>query len=397
MVFTAGIAAGSEILHLLGKKIRVTHLLSGKEGGGISTVIRSLINNFDKNLVEASFLLLSQNRIFEDGGKTSFHVIKKSHRGSPFVIQRIVSHCREYEIDILHTHSISGNFYGRIAGIFMNKTAVVTTVHAWTREELRGAFSNPRIMEWLHGTDLWMHRFSDRLIIISHALADDLVSRGVPAEKMHVITHGIRVEDFQVPDQEIRNAREALNIPPGAKIVGIVGRLTPVKNHQLFLRAAKQVLKIHKACRFLIVGDGPLRKNLESLARDLSIEEQTIFAGWVNPMAPVLHLMDILAVTSRSEGFGYVLLEGMACGKAIVATNVSDIPRIISHGKTGLLVPSDDHRALAKSISSLLQHPVYRAELGALARKTVAVKFQLGDEVRRTTEVYWRALNRRTL
>lgn len=70
-------------------------------------------------------------------------------------------------------------------------------------------------------------------------------------------------------------------------------------------------------------------------------------------MAPVLHLMDILAVTSRSEGFGYVLLEGMACGKAIVATNVLDIPRIISHGKTGLLVPSDDHRVLAKSISFL--------------------------------------------
>lgn len=380
------------------RKIRVAHLLSSKKGGGIFNVVTSLITNFDPNVVEASILLLSPNPILKKNcQRFKCHLIRKRFRGSLLVVLRIIVYCVKHNIDILHTHSIASNFYGRLAGFFLNRTAVITTVHAWTHDELRGALGDTRLSVWVERTDLWMSRLSKRLIAVSHALKESLISRKIPKDKIHVISHGIKVKDLHVEEQEIHAKRRALRLLPEYKIIGIVGRLTPVKNHELFLRAAKLVSNRNNNCRFLVVGDGPLRQHLESLARNLSIADRVIFTGWVDRIAPLLHLMDILVMSSRSEGFGYVLLEGMACGKPIISTNVSEIPRIIIHGKTGLLTPPGNHQALAKSIELLVRNKKLREEMGRRAKLSVAEKFRIDHEVEDTISVYLQLLGRQEL
>lgn len=372
------------------RKVRVVHLLSGREGGGITKAVLSLIKNFNSHIIESSMLLLSRNDLLRDVSSQGYqcHVIKKRFRGSLIVVLRIILYCLKHDIDILHTHSISSNFYGRLAGILMKNTTVITTVHARTLDELRGSFRNRILALCIHRIDLWMHRFSNQLIAVSYSLRDSLISRGVPENNIQAIPHGIDCDELDVGEEEIEAARLALKVRSNEKIVGIVGRLTHVKNHELFLRAAKIVSTGHPNCRFVIVGDGPLRKDLKDFARDLSISDKTIFTGWVDRIVPVLHLMDILVIASRSEGFGYVVLEGMACSRAIVSTGVSEIPRIISDGKTGLLVPPDDPKALAQAIDGLLRSPQWRKEMGELAREAVAERFRLDSEIERTKELY---------
>lgn len=389
-----GINTKSNNYGLRRRKIKVAHLLSGKEGGGIFTVVLSLINNFDPDVIEASIIFLSPNSVPGNESRQRYHchLIKKRFRGDPLVIAKIISFCIKHNIDILHTHSISSNLYGRLAGIFTRRTAVITSVHAWTRDELRGAYGDSRLSVWLHRIDLWMSRLSERLIAVSCALKDGLISCRISKDKIHVISHGIKVRDFDVNQQEIHTKRRALKLLPEEIIIGIVGRLTPVKNHELFLRAAKWVSERNENCRFLIVGDGPLRQNLEYLARDLSIANRVIFTGWVKRIAPLVHLMDMMVMTSRSEGFGYVLLEGMACGKPIISTSVSEIPRIIIHEKTGLLVPPGNHQAIAKSIELLVRNKKLREEMGKRAREGVAARFRIDREVEDTISVYLQVL-----
>jgi glycosyltransferase involved in cell wall biosynthesis len=270
----------------------------------------------------------------------------------------------------------------------MNKTQVITTVHASTIDELLGTFRRKKIAFCLHYIDLWMHFLSSRIIAISQSLKRELIEKGVPEKKIRVVRHGINPTSVNPTEEEIDRVRRTLNLNGRKKIVGTVGRLTRVKNHEMFLRSGKLLAAKHPDLALLIVGDGPLKMDLEALARDLSIAEITVFTGWVREIYPVLHLMDVLAVTSFSEGFGYVLLEGMASAKAIVATAVSEIPFIIDNGKTGILVPPDDIEALAEAIDFFLCDPEKRSDMGESARKDVERRFPLEREVKLTTEIY---------
>lgn len=388
-----GICARKENRNLQRRKLRVVHLLSGREGGGITTVVSSLIQYADPDSLEASILLLAPNpKLARRSEEFKCHLIRKRFPGSPIAVFRIIAYCLRFHIDILHTHGISSNFYGRTAGIFMTRTAVVTTVHARTYDELRGAFRNKMLAWYIHKIDLWMHRLSARIIAVSDFLRRELIANGVPEGKIFAVPHGILPSSADVAVKEVEAVRRNLNVGSNKKIVGIVGRLTPVKNHELFIRACKEVAAKHPELVVLIVGDGSLRNHLEALAEDLSISAITIFTGWVDAIYPILHLLDVQVISSLSEGFGYILLEGMACKRAIVATAISEIPRILEDRRTGLLVPPNDIGALANAIDYLLRNPRKRNEMGELARKEVTKRFGIEREVERTREVYVHAL-----
>lgn len=384
-----GIWAGNENRNLQGRKLRVAHLLSGREGGGITTVVFSLLKYADRDSLETSILLLSPNpKLVKRSEGFKYHLIRKRFPGSPIAVLRIILYCIRFHIDILHTHSISSNVYGRTAGIFMTRTAVVTTVHARTYDELQGAFRHRALARCIHKIDLWMHRLSARIITVSDFLRRELIASGVPEGKICAVPHGILPSSVEVTAREVEAVRRKLNVNRKKKIVGTVGRLTRVKNHESFIRACKELAAEHPELVVLIVGDGSLRNHLEALAKELSISRMTIFTGWVEEIYPILHLLDVLVISSLSEGFGYILLEGMACKRAIVATAISEIPRILDDRKTGLLVPPDDIDALANAIDYLLRNPRKRYEMGELARKEVAKRFGIQREIERTLEVY---------
>jgi len=371
------------------RPLRVAHVLGGREGGGITTAVASLLGGLASHGVSPSVVILRGQPTDSDSRLAQFapHYLPKS-RGKLGTVRALARYCRDEQIDIVQTHSISSNFYGRLAARRAGAPPVVTTVHAKTADELRGTFGNTWLEALVAGVDLQMHRASTRLITVSPWLKDELVSRGVPQEKITAISHGVRVETPTGDEFRQQQLRDELQIPADHLIVGIVGRLTPVKNHRLFLEMARQVRAKRSDVSFVIVGDGPLREELHSAVESMGLADVVALTGWVDTPRDYFRLFDVLVSTSDSEGFGYVVLEAMASATAVVTTSVSEMPAIVDAPQTGLLTPPGDAAALATAVRRLLDDRGLRHSMGLAARQRVADLFSLEHEIAQYAEVY---------
>jgi glycosyltransferase involved in cell wall biosynthesis len=161
----------------------------------------------------------------------------------------------------------------------------------------------------------------------------------------------------------------SLGRPSHAMVVGAVGRLNAIKNHALLLRAAQLVRQRGQALEVVIVGDGPERAALQSMASALQIGDCVHLVGWRDDVASLLAGFDVLAMPSRSEGYSLALVEAAAAALPLVATAVGGNPEIVQPGKTGLLVPDDDALALADALARLASDVGLRERLGDAARQ----------------------------
>jgi len=159
------------------------------------------------------------------------------------------------------------------------------------------------------------------------------------------------------------------------KLIGIVGRIFPIKNHALFLDAAARIAARDTAARFVIVGDGVLRQRLENQARELGIDNRVLFTGWRTDLPSICADLDVLVVSSDNEGTPVSAIEAMAVGCPVVATRVGGLPDLIDDGLTGRLVPPRDAVALANAVLDLLQSPTAAREIGTNAREFVRQRF----------------------
>jgi glycosyltransferase involved in cell wall biosynthesis len=177
--------------------------------------------------------------------------------------------------------------------------------------------------------------------------------------------------------------RRELGFADHHKLIGIVGRIFPIKNHTLFLDAAAWIAARDSAARFVIVGDGVLRRSLENQARELGIGDQVLFTGWRSDLPRICADLNVLVVSSDNEGTPVSAIEAMAAGCPVVATRVGGLPDLIEDQKTGRLVPSRDADALASAVLDLLQSPHTARELGRNAQEFVRQRFTvrrlLGD------------------
>ena len=213
-----------------------------------------------------------------------------------------------------------------------------------------------------------MSGLSNRFIAVSAGIKERLLQQGVPAGKIEIIPHGIflpsRNKQLDLPE-----FKKTLGIRNSSIVVAIVGRMVPVKNHDLFLKAAQEVLKNNPDVQILIVGDGYLREKLEQLSKTLGIDDAVIFTGWRNDMDLIYQIIDILVLCSSTESQGLVLLEAMAHLKAVIATDVDEIKKTVIHEKTGIIIPPGDINAIAKSIRRLIDDPLLRKRVGGEGRK----------------------------
>jgi glycosyltransferase involved in cell wall biosynthesis len=212
-----------------------------------------------------------------------------------------------------------------------------------------------------------LSRFADRIIVNSEAGRAHLVQRGFPPEKLVLVQNGIDTDYFR-PDREAgAKVRREWSIAPGEILIGIVGRLDPVKDHRTFLRAAATLSEERPHVRFVCVGSvGGERYALElrELASELSLDERIYWAGMRSDMRGVYNALDICVSSSESEGFSNAIAEAMACGVPCVVTDVGDSVKIV--GDTGFVTPPLDPTALAQTLIRCLESD--RHALGARAR-----------------------------
>jgi len=260
---------------------------------------------------------------------------------------------RSFEPHIVHTHAAKAGLLGRLAARLAGVPVVVHTYHGHV---LRGYFGAAKTALFLRLERL-LARSTDVLVAVSPGVKQDLVELGVaPAERFRVVPLGLELAALtgSLPRGGLRDEKR---IPEDAPLIGMVGRLVPIKDVATFLRAAARVKDVTPAARFAVVGDGEERQWLEGESARLGLAEAVTFHGWRRDIPSIYGDLDVVVNTSRNEGTPVALIEALAAGKPVVATRVGGTPDLLQGGAFGRLVEAGDPRAVADAIIGTLQDP----------------------------------------
>jgi glycosyltransferase involved in cell wall biosynthesis len=294
--------------------------------------------------------------------------------------------------DVVHTHTAKAGFVGRVAAKLAGVPVIVHTFHGHV---FSGYFSPAKTRLFL-----WLERLSARLssaiITLSIALKRDITEvYGIThPERVQVIELGFELDDLLALERHQGSFRADYSIPADVPLVGIVGRLVPIKNHDLFLQAARLVQEAVPDAHFAIIGDGERRDELGRLVDSLGLGACVHFMGWITDIPPVYGALDVLVLSSINEGLPVSLIEAMAAGVPIVATAVGGVNDLLQGGKLGSIVPPDDIRAMAKAVLSALSEPECR-EQALAARKAAYDRYGIQTSARLTTDLYQSLLRKR--
>jgi glycosyltransferase involved in cell wall biosynthesis len=281
---------------------------------------------------------------------------------------------RRHRPAIVHTHTAKAGFLGRVAAYMAGVPVVLHTYHGHV---LHGYYGP--VKSWLlRRMEQALAGITDRLVTVSEQVKGELVTHGVArAEKITVIPLGLDLDPFLNSQSHQGEFRREIGLPDGTRLVGIVGRLFPIKNHALFLEAAVKVAIREPAARFVVVGDGVLRLKLEQQAKDLGIADRVFFTGWRRDLPRIYADLDVLVVSSDNEGTPVSAIEAMAAGCPVVATRVGGLPDLIIDQTTGLLVAPRDPDGLAGAVLHLLRNPETARTISRKARIVVGERFSV--------------------
>jgi len=300
-------------------------------------------------------------------------------------LAKLTALARRIRPHVVHTHTAKAGFLGRLAA---RAAGVPVVLHTYHGHVLSGYYSQAktRVLQLM---ERGLARLSDQLIAVSDRVRDDLIQFGVaPAERFRVVPLGLDLAPLFDVSAQRGALRQELGVASDAPLVGIVGRLFPIKNHALFLDAAARLLAGWPTARFVVVGDGVLRGELEARARQADLHGRVFFTGWRHDLATIYADLDVLAVSSRNEGTPVSAIEAMAAGCAVVATRVGGLPDLIDDGRTGTLVPTDDPLALASAIGQVLTDQEGSGLVRAAARADVQQRFMATRLVADMQELY---------
>jgi len=267
-----------------------------------------------------------------------------------------------HRFDLVHTHNSKAGFIGRLAAQRARVPTVVHTVHGFAFHDEESAFRRALF----RGLERIAARWCDGMIFISKPLLDwaerERIGPGVPRT---VIFSGIDVDAFRAADG--KSFRRQWNIAPDRLVVGVVSKLWEGKGHEILLHAWKETLRdirIAPEPLLLIVGEGYLEGKLKRHVSYLGLDTSVLFTGFQSDIPAVTAAIDIAVLPSLFEGMGRVVLEAMASGKAVIASDVGGIPDLVRHRENGLLVRPGDCESLKQALVELLSNAVLRTRLG---------------------------------
>ena len=292
---------------------------------------------------------------------------------------------RRQHFDIVHTHTAKAGALGRTAAFLAGKSKIVHTLHGHNFYGYSSAFFSKIIAV----IEKIIASFTTKIIALTELEKKDLIRFKVTgAEKIRLIYSGLELDRYAQINIDKAKIKQNFNIAPDENIVGMAGRLEPIKGPQYFVQAAGNVAKHFTKVKFIMVGEGSLRPRLERQAKEAGLENKFIFTGWREDMPEILSILDILVLPSLNEAVGMVLIEAQALGVPIVAAKVGGIPEILVDNQTGILVPPADPYRLAQAINQLLLDEQKRRDMAEAARISVRDKFKAQDMVDRISDLY---------
>ena len=313
--------------------------------------------------------------------------------------RKIVKIIREFKPDIVHTHAAKAGTLGRLAAIRENVPVIVHTFHG----HVFHSYFHPLKTKLFLGIERYLAARSSAIIAISDRQKFELstIHKVCPPSKIKVIPLGFDLSRFQENISDKRKIfREKYLLDPDEIAVGIIGRLVPVKNHTLFLRAAARALQnTNKRVRFFLIGDGEERTHLINLCNELKLDHTyfpqqsrkatVTFCSWIHEVDVAISGLDVIALTSLNEGTPVSLIEAQAGNKAIITTDVGGIENIVASGSTALLVANNDLDKFSDGLTKILEDDKLRSHLSEQGWELVKERFHYTRLVQEMKALYY--------
>jgi len=289
---------------------------------------------------------------------------------------------RKFSPHIVHTWLFTGSLWGRLGAWLAGSPVVIASERTFVTENY-----HPPFVDMISKT---FTRFTDAVTVNSTFGAAFLVKKGYPIQKIHKIFNGVDTSRFHPPDSaECRTAiRRELGCYGASIAVGMVGRLVPQKNQKILIAAMSRLIASGLDIHLILIGDGPDRQQLVETVRDMKLEDRVHLTGQRTDIPEVLSALDIFALSSRWEGMPNVVLEAMATGLPVVATDVAGISDLVCEGQSGYIVPVDDPEKMAQALKMVAESSERRRSFGRYARTRCEQEFSLKKMVDSTLNLY---------
>jgi glycosyltransferase involved in cell wall biosynthesis len=367
------------------RRPRVLHLINSFEIGGTERQAVALLGRLNRERYDVKLAVLRNRGPFykEIEGRfpnvpefplTSFYNLNALRQ-----LARLRALMVRERIDILHAHDFYAGMIGAAAARLAGARVIACQRHL--------KLSNRPAHEW--GTRL-THRMAHRILVNSEAIRDHILSRdGAHAGKIVVIKNGISSAADSPETRGLRDSiRRELELDVDCKLVGMVARLQPVKGHRFFVEAAARVISKEPKAQFVLVGDGPLKSDIEDQAAKLGLKGRVRLLGDRADAAGLVASFDLLVLASLHEGLPNAVMEAMAAGVPVVATAVGGTKELIADGETGYLVPPADSDALSERITFALANVADRSRVAAAGRRFISAEFGMGRMVKSVEKLY---------
>lgn len=365
---------------------RVLHIIDSLHLGGAQEVVLNLATcgsaRFRHEVATMHGHGIYWDRLRQAGVKV--HSLSP-HKLLPFYLASIPWRLLADKPDILHCHLIPSNIIAKPLGALLGVPVVIN--HDHTNDTRR---ADSRLLLAL---DRFSNRFASHIVAVSASCRDFLITReSIPASNVTLVPNAIDLRRFSPAAARRDMARLELGLPASARVVAGVGRLNPQKNFSLFLDIAAQLAPRFPDLHFLLAGDGPEEKMLREKAAALGIADRVTFSGYVADTRLVYLAADVLLMPSRYEGLPMTLLEAMAMGLPVVASQLDGIAEVIGDGREGFLVPSDDASLFVERTAVLLQDADLSSRIAQNARAKIEASFSVERMTSAVEEIYDRFL-----
>ena len=342
--------------------LKILHLISGGDVGGAKTHVLTLIKELQKT-INVKLICFMEGPFAEEGRQMGIdvYVMEQEKRYDLQVVDRIIRIIKEENFNVIHSHGARANFITRF---IKKKTDIpcVTTVHSDFMLDFKGNIYKHLIYTNLN---IFALKKFDYFIGVSEDFRQMLIGRGFPEDKVYTVYNGIDYsESISYRSKEDFLREKGLSHLHNKTIIGILARLHPVKGHEIFIKAAAMILEKNKDAHFLITGNKDEMPELINVVKRLDIEDNIHFIGFVENPYDFLNTIDINVLTSYSESFPYVLLEGAQLLKPTISSAVGGIPMLIKDGGNGYLFKAGDSKELAAKLELLIDDKEKRSIFG---------------------------------
>jgi len=379
------------------RKTRVLHLITRLELGGAQQNTLYCTANHDRGLFDVELIAGAGGQLDDEARAITDARVQivpwLRHQIDPWrdleALVRLRSHMAANDIDVVHTHSSKAGILGRLAAHLAGVPLVVHTVHGWSFNDTQ---SRTRRRAYVT-MERFAAAFTDRIVVVSSKNREKGLSLGIGrSERYEVVHSGIDVDAFRQPATDRRAVRRSLGYDPDQVVVGTVACLKPQKAPLDFVRAAAEAYSRDERLRFFIAGDGPQRPAVEAEITRLGLDGVVQLLGWRRDVVDLYHAMDVFLLTSIFEGLPRSVLQAMAAGVPVVATDVDGTPEVVRNRQTGLLIPPARPEAAARALLEVVRDADLRGTCIDQAGVLLTRDFEIRQMVRRLDRLYLEGL-----